>query len=114
MHGFPPDLDLGLMVGHELTSITYAANLVSLDFETWSISILADLRYSHDGDVYEETHPIPSSILMSAIGGIVESAEFLDSELKVALSNGWAIWLVDDSVSYESFIFRFGDRELIV
>jgi hypothetical protein len=118
MLGFPPDFDYTVFQHLEFLSLTYASNMIDLNFGNQiTISVFGSISFSMDGDddVVTESLPLSQSRLMHLLDRIVERAELkTQRELTIHFTTGESIQLIDDSDSYESFILRVGSNEIVV
>ncbi|MEZ5378281.1 MAG: hypothetical protein R2733_17390 [Acidimicrobiales bacterium] len=107
--------DWSQLVGGVLESVTFVSNAIDLDFGQWGVTCMNGLTLKIDGRV-ENLVVLPTSAnsLPSLIGAAVESIAVTPKVLRLNLSDSAWIELVDDSVSYESYLFRTLDGEVVV
>jgi hypothetical protein len=118
MYGFPRDFDAEVLVGRELSSVTFAENLISLQWdEIVSVTILGSISYRVGLGTEEHTDspPVSESRLVALVGrSVVASRIESPRRLVLLLEHAGSITLLDDSDAYESYIIQIGDRQIVV
>ncbi len=118
MYGLPSSFNTSLLVGKELSEVSFSANTVSLSFGDYAlITVMGSFVHRCKDSTYvnKETIPLSSSALMSLVGKTVRLAEARqDGTLSLHFENSDVLVLLDDSKQYESYIIRIGNEETIV
>lgn len=118
MHGLPANFNAQMFVGKQLTSLTYAENLIHVNFdEELTLTVLDSISYRTDAQAVEtvESSPLTTTRLVSLIGRHVTSGKVeTPRELVLGLEGGGSMRFVDESDRYESFIIRGPGTEIIV
>ena len=118
MYGLPKDFNASIFVEHELVQICFTINTIHLYFDgEVSVTLLASFAYSPTLNEASsiETVPVLSSSLMQLIGKKVGSATAkVDGTLTIVFQDGASLVCLDDSLDYESYSIRIGEREIIV
>jgi hypothetical protein len=118
MYGLPDSFDPSVFVGRRLTAVTFAENVIVLEFDPHlSVSVFASVSYrtATDTELATDTPPVTQTRLVDLVGRVVTSAIARSwRDLVIELERDASITLVDDSETYESFVIGLGDREIIV
>lgn len=118
MHGFPSDFDPNVFVGLRLSSVTYAENVIGLEFDPDAlISVLGSVTYgaSDKEDPVTDSPPVDRTELVKLLGRSVTAGSLQSKrELRLQLDGGGFITLLDDSEQYESFVIRISGTEIYV
>ena len=118
MYGLPSDFDSSVFVGHRLESVTFAENVIVLDFsDAISVSISGTVLYQESpaASPQRERPAASRTSLISAVGRTVEAVELKSPrELILRLERSFSVTLLDDSDAYECYLISVGDQEIVV
>ncbi|MGB9377097.1 MAG: hypothetical protein WCB04_06240 [Mycobacteriales bacterium] len=118
MYGLPANFQPTIFEGRQLTSVTFAENVIHLNFdEELSVSVLDAVAYRNasDNDEMVDAPPLASTSLVSLVGQYVTAGRVESSrQLLLELEGGGWLRLTDNSEMYESFIITIDGKETIV
>ena len=119
MYGLPPDFDPTIIVGRRLQQVSFTANTVHLSFdEDLSITLESTFEHRFGSDSVQlemGSIPVAESRLMQLIDKSIKSAQIEDSgTLLLDFGDRHTLRCVDDSLQYESYRIKYGDREIVV
>jgi hypothetical protein len=115
MYGFPSDFPAADFLQRRLEAVTYAENLVRLDFgDRVSITALSPFSYDLGEGQRVEDMPARETTLISLIGESVVAAAVVNStELRLEIGRA-KVKFEDRSQQYESFTFSINGIEYVV
>ena len=118
MYGLPPDFDATVLVGAELTQVSFSANTVHLVLDPdVQITIVGafSLQVNAHMPLVLSSPPVDSSAIMALIGKRVSSAiGSRDGTLTLKFENGGTIFCLDDSEEYEAYTIQAHGKTIVV
>ena len=123
MYGLPKDIDLSFFVGKTLNVVSFATNVIHLDFDGGvKISLESSFQHQQKSDVehtqigtIQSVYLIQTSSLMQLANHTVVSAIGTeDGTLTLTFDHGHVLKCLDAPNGYESYNFTDGERTWIV
>jgi hypothetical protein len=115
MYGFVETFPTQGLLGSSLDSVCVSINTIGLHFTNWTVIANGTVRFRQKDLFFEETPPVAATYLPRLIGESVGEARIVSSaELRLVLSGGWTISLIDDIPHYEAFAFHIGPETVYI
>ena len=112
MYGFPPDFNLGSLVGHTLEMICFAQSDIYFHLGD-DIIITVGSHIKFDEVIHEI--PLKEASFINIIGSIVVSASAnQDGDLVLHFEGGESIAILDSESSFESYSIKVGDKTVFI
>ena len=123
MYGLPKDIDLSFFVGNTLNVVSFAVNVIHLNFDGGvCINIESSFQHHQQHDVelhqigtLQSMHGIQASSLMQLAGHSVITAVGTEvGTLTLTFDHGHVLHCLDDLQGYECYNFTDGERLWVV
>lgn len=114
MYGFPEDLDLSQMVGHETTQFCVGPYDLQFTFGTVEFAVQSTVELNRNGALIGvwKSGVWPSTDFYQVFGSPVAWVQVVDRKrLVIALANGLELHLLDTSDQFESLQIYAGGLE---
>lgn len=123
MYGLPRDIDVSFFVGKTLHVVSFAVNVIYLDFDSGvRISIESSFHHqqkhevvNHQLGTMQSVYMIQTSSLMQLAGHeVVTALGTDDGTLTLTFDHGQVLQCLDDSEGYECYSFTDGEQLWVV